>query len=142
MEKHNYGFAKKINLRVDNVIIGILRNHDNMRGGIGPGQGFSAWTATKLIEVSGNVCYEVYRKTGKRKALTAQELMTCWKHTIFVEPKSYYRLDDHDMVFRLPVELALEEEAMEAVYLEYEELHDVTFPWKAMKYRKPRTERT
>jgi hypothetical protein len=83
--------------------------------------------------------FKVDPKTGKRTMLATRDLLTVWKFSSRAEPKREYYIPADQRGYRSQQELNLEEEALHGVYLDYEELHGVTFPWKAMRYRKPRS---
>lgn len=141
--KHQY-FPRKLKIDTDTVVAGLIRNHDRQRNGVGPGQGFSSWVATKIIVrgVNGSMFnrayYEVDPSTGKRTMLSFDELAASFKFSARSAPKKEFYLPHNARGFRTQQELNLEEEALQGMWIDYEELHSVTMPWKLMNYRKAR----
>jgi hypothetical protein len=145
VSRHRY-FPTKLNIDPKDVIAGLIRNHDPMRGGIGPGQGFSSWVCT-IILVRGNGpkgaldkrYFRVDPKTGKRTMLETRDLLNIWKFSSRAEPRKAFYIPGQQRGFRTQQELNLEEEALHGIYLDYEELHGIKFPWSQMRYRKQRS---
>jgi hypothetical protein len=145
VSKHRY-FPKKLKINDADIIAGLIRNHDPARGGLGPDQGFSSWACTIILERGHGPAgpldrryFKVDPKTGKRTMLKTEELLHIWKFSARSEPKRTFYVPYDQRGYRTQQELNLEEEALEGLYLDYEELHGITMPWKQMRYRKPRS---